>query len=129
MRNILHIIITALLLSSVFSLMAGCEYDYIIPEKVVVGDSLSFSGEVQPIFTKNCALGGCHVGAAAAKGLDLSDGHAWTSLSDAAAIDTIKPENSLLITKIATGGSMATFVTAGERSLILTWIQQGGKDN
>jgi Stigma-specific protein, Stig1 len=41
---------------------------------------VSFSAEVQPIFTSNCATIGCHTGAMPKQGLNLSSGKAFANL-------------------------------------------------
>lgn len=49
------------------------------------GAVVGFQADVQPIFTGNCALRGCHTGAAPQAHLDLSDGAAYAQLVGVAA--------------------------------------------
>lgn len=70
--------------------------------------SVTFA-EVQTIFTQHCATYGCHVGAAAKEGLDLSAGYAFDETVDVAAkqcgtprmlVVPGKPDESYLINKL-----------------------------
>jgi len=44
--------------------------------------TVSFSTQIQPIFTQNCAFSGCHAGTSPAAGLNLEDGKAHGNLGD-----------------------------------------------
>jgi hypothetical protein len=46
----------------------------------VLVDAPSFVTDIQPIFTKRCAQGGCHTPASAQAGLVLSEGHSYDAL-------------------------------------------------
>jgi hypothetical protein len=51
------------------------------PSKDVSAQTLvSFEGDVQPIFTTNCAKSGCHSSNAPMQGQDLSEGNAYTNI-------------------------------------------------
>lgn len=43
-------------------------------------EAISFSKQIQPILTKNCATEDCHIGPKPAKKLDLSEGKAFKSM-------------------------------------------------
>jgi hypothetical protein len=47
---------------------------------VCTSTSVSFTNDVQPIFTTKCATAGCHTGVAPASGMNLSSGQAWGNL-------------------------------------------------
>src|SRR5205823_2693376 len=61
----------------------------------------SFRGDVQPIFTSQCALVGCHSGAFPTQGLNLSEGSAY-----AAIVNVTSTEQATV--KLVDPGSTAT---------------------
>ena len=46
--------------------------------------TVSFAAQIQPIFTQNCAVSGCHDGASSAAGLNLEAGQAYGNLVEVA---------------------------------------------
>lgn len=109
--------------------MAGlqsCSYEMITPEKVVVGDNITWTTDVLPIFTKNCNVAGCHVSGAVSP--DLSATQAYISLVYFGYVNTNIPEESSVYTKLTTG-SMKTYATEQEKAIILKWIQLGALEN
>jgi hypothetical protein len=106
---------------------------------------VSFSHQVQPIFTANCALPGtCHMGSSPADGMSLEDGKAYANIVNQPNIEfgnylIVEPfysDSSYLYFKI-TGNSIAGLrMPYGKPplpdSLIQTiklWIDQGAKNN
>lgn len=110
------------------------------------GLTISLSGDVQPIFSNNCALTFCH-GDFPQFGLDLRPSSAWGSLVDVpsaeAPLDRVEPGDSALSylvhklegTQASVGGSGDPMPFGGpplppaEIQLIRSWIDQGAADN
>ena len=130
-RNVL------LLLLTLGALLSGCAQ----PERVGV----SFSTQVQPLFTEHCAA--CHSAAAAQGGLVLEAGSAYESLVGVPSgqvelmlVTAGDPQASYLIHKLeGTQGDVGGYgarmpltgapLTSEQMGLIRDWITQGAKDN
>jgi len=103
---------------------------------------VSFANQVQPIFTANCAMSGCHAGTLPQDGMSLEDGKAYANIVNQHNIDfgnylIVKPfysDSSFLYFKI-TGNSIAGPRMPFEKpplpdssiELIKQWIDQGAK--
>jgi uncharacterized protein YjdB len=112
---------------------------------LVVNVPVSFSGQVQPIFTSNCALSGCHTGAnPTGPGLNLSAGQAYsnlvnvpsTSFSGATRVIPNNANDSYLIRKLENrnivGSQMpegAPPLPASTIQIIKNWINEGALNN
>ena len=112
-------------------------------------DSLTLSGDVQPIFTQSCAFaGGCHAGTSPAQNQNLSPGLAYANIvnvpaNEASGLRRVRPgqpDSSYLVHKIqgtqatvgGSGGRMPlgdTPLTAAQISRIRAWISLGAKNN
>lgn len=109
---------------------------------------VTLSGDVQPIFTANCAFSGCHGGTNPALGQNLSAGRTWASVVDvpaqeAPALLRVKPffpDSSYLVYKLlGTQGSVGggggrmplggTPLTDAEIDIVRAWITAGALDN
>jgi hypothetical protein len=115
---------------------------------------VSFGGDVQPIFTANCALPTCHIPGNPPQGQILQEGYSYTSIVDKVAGEAIAvnepglkrvdstssdPDKSYLWRKISqtgkTSGSAMPPDTANrvltneQKETIKQWIIQGAKDN
>ena len=109
-------------------LLTACEYDFIEPTPPPppppAGDTISFSQDIQPIFTAKCVS--CHP---AVYKPDLTVGKAYSALvSGGYVVDSI-PASSSLYTKVNTGGSMATYISTEQVNLIYRWIYAGAKND
>ena len=110
------------------------------------GGGVSLSADVQPIFTSNCALSGCHAGAAPVQGMNLSLGQAFSNIvnvpsneSSLLRVTPGDPDASYLVHKIqgtqsTVGGSGARMplggqLSAGEIETIRSWITAGAENN
>ncbi len=110
--------------------------------------SVTFSADVQPIFTANCALSGCHAGSAPAMGQNLSEGVAYANIvgvpsREVPALNRIEPDEpdgSYLIHKIqdtqaSVGGFGGRMPLGGgalsddEIAAIRAWVAQGAPNN
>lgn len=122
LRNIALVILGTLFL-------AACTSKIIQPPDLPVpSGNLSFKNDVVPIFTKSCALPGCH--ATGNIQPDLTAGSAYNSLITMSLVDTILPDQSVLYKKISPGGTMNQYLpSATDRQTILYWIKQGAKHN
>ena len=115
----------------IITILAGCEYDYIEP--IVNGSTndtipVSFATDIQPIFNADCT--GCHPGAHA---LDLTSANSynqlWTAGPNAPYVDTVNATSSSLYQKINNGSMAVNISSPNDKILILTWIEQGAKNN
>ena len=105
---------------------------------------VSFSREVQPIFTTTCATALCHEGPHAEQGMDLRSGHAYRALvgvdsvqCDEERVEPGDPGESYLMSKLEgtgpcflgsvmpSGGALAP----ADIDKIRRWISQGALDN
>ena len=108
----------------------------------------TFSGDVQPILTANCALSGCHGGASPAQGMNLSAGQAFQNTVNVASaelptmdrIEPGQPDQSYLVNKIQ--GTQASVGGSGQRmplgmsplsqddiNTIRAWVEAGASNN
>jgi hypothetical protein len=109
---------------------------------------ITFSGAVQPIFTRNCAFEtGCHAGPDAQKGMDLSAGKAYANTVNVPSVEVprlfrVAPGNadsSYLALKIQgraglVGGVGTRMPLGGALSqaqvdTVMAWINAGAKNN
>lgn len=122
------------ILKHLFLLMAGvlffasCEYEYIVPEEVVLPDVVSFTDDIIPIFDSSCNTTGCHTAGHFA--VDLTPDNAYSDLFAKNMIDVDNPADSPLYTKlIEVGGTHDGRSTPAQQQLILKWIEEGAEDN
>jgi hypothetical protein len=112
-----------------------------IPETVI--SDPSFSGDIQPIFSNNCAVSGCHNSTAQA-GLNLSQGLALANIVNVASTQDpskmrILPAdaaNSYLVIKIEGNQTVGDRMPQGRSALssvriqnIKNWVDRGAKNN
>jgi hypothetical protein len=117
---------SGLLFLLIFS-FAGCYKDVILPTTVATTPPkfVSFSNDLQPIFTTNCALSGCHV-----KGSQmpyLTPDVSYQQLLGGF-VNTIIPTQSQIYIQI--NGNMEVHIPdATERQKIYDWIRNGAPNN
>ena len=113
-------------------MVAGCKYDWVIPEEVPVIDPddpsqvISFSGDILPIFTSGNNCTACHNGNQAP---DLRAANAFASLNTTRYINKTSPGESRIYTLPHPDGGHYKKYTATQAALVLAWIQQGAKNN
>lgn len=105
---------------------------------------VSFSKQIQPIFTANCALSGCHAGANPQDGMSLETGKAYANIVNQPNIEygnylIVEPyyaDSSYLYFKITGNPIAGPRMPYGKSPLpdsliqgIKDWINQGAKDN
>jgi hypothetical protein len=120
------LIYTGLLLFMVVGL-TSCYKDVILPSVVSAKPAqyVSFSGDLQTIFTTNCALSGCHVKGAQVPYLtpDVSYQQLLGGF-----VNTVKPQQSQLYVMI--NGNMQVHIPdAADRQRIYDWIRNGAPNN
>jgi hypothetical protein len=113
----------------------------------MVVTAVRFAQHIQPIFTASCALSGCHAGAGAAQGMDLSEGNAYGSIvnvpsneSTLLRIKPFEPDSSYLIHKVQ--GTQASVGGSGVQmprgapplsqeviDLMRAWVSKGAGNN
>jgi len=110
--------------------------------------TVSFSGDVQPIFTARCALPACHSGSFPTGGLNLSDGSSFAAIVGRAStekpevklIDPNSPTTSYLVWKVSKAPPGQTIVglqmpynlpplSLAEMETIRTWVMEGALQN
>ncbi len=109
---------------------------------------VSFSNDVQPIFTASCALSNCHAGASPRQGMNLSAGLAYDNIVNVPSVDVPgldriepgEPDSSYLVHKIqgtqgqvgGVGDRMPLInccLSAEQIGTIRTWVEQGAPRN
>jgi len=112
-------------------LLNACTYDFIVKEELPQVDptvTILFATQVAPIFISNqyqCTS--CHKTGSTAP--DLTAANAFNSLNTLKLIDTTAPASSKILTIPGSASHAWAKFSAAESQLILTWIQQGAKNN
>lgn len=109
---------------------AACKKSvYVAP---VVPDTVSFSGQIIPLFNQYCNNPGCHSGTQPQANLNLTSSMAYQQLFSKSMINTNNPSSSLLYSQMNSisqpmppSGRLDTFYV----QKVLRWIEQGAKDN
>ncbi len=111
-------------------------------------DTITLSGDVQPIFTANCAFAGCHAGSSPALGQNLSAGQTYAAVVNVPSQEVPSllrvhpsfPDSSYLVHKIqgtqgSVGGSGGRMPLGGapltdeDIATIRAWIAAGAPNN
>jgi hypothetical protein len=123
------IILFAGLLFVIGAGLTGCYKDVIIPKSSnpnAPPQATSYANDIQPIFTANCALSGCHV--AGAQTPDLEVGVSYNNLVGGGFVNTLIPNQSTLYLMI--NGEMEVHIpSAADRQKIYDWIRTGAINN
>jgi hypothetical protein len=107
---------------------------------------VSFSENVQPIFTQHCAVVGCHVPGNPPEGQILAAGFAYSSIVNVPSmevpadlrVDPGNPSQSYLYLKITAQQSVGSYMppastndvlSAADKATIMNWIAQGAPNN
>ena len=107
-------------------ILTACEYDYIIPTPpppVIVGDTISYSQDIQPIFNAKC--NSCHSGVNPV----LTSSVSYNSLVSGNYVVANSPATSELYIVCKAGGSMSSYVSSAQLLLISRWITAGAKND
>lgn len=108
--------------------LSGCYKDIISPGQDPDGPPqfVSFSGDLVPLFSKNCALSGCH--STGAHLPDLTPAKAFSSLSAGGFVNVLLPAKSAIYTVASPGGAMPT-LNPPDLQKLLDWIRNGAPNN
>jgi len=119
----------------IIALITSCEKNITLiikPQAVEVTDTVSFSKDLIPIFSVNCAISGCH--ATGGRAPDLMADKAYSSLMNGNYINVADPESSTLYERLT--GKLSPAMPMGKagnpsnvNALVLAWIKQGAKKN
>ena len=107
--------------------LSACEWSTIEPIDPTIPDNVSFSQDIQPIFTKTCVA--CHP---PTEGLDLTEGKAYNNIiNNVDYINLSAPEQSLIYKNPAPNGNPnhPGKYTTTEAATVLSWIEAGAKNN
>lgn len=117
-----------IIVASLIMFLNSCEYKFIV-EPVIPPpdptDTISFSLEIEPIFTDNGCIG-CHPGL---QPPDLTVGNAYNSIASEGLINESDPELSIIYTEPSPDGSHYAKYSALQASILLVWIEQGAHNN
>ncbi|MES2591183.1 MAG: hypothetical protein V4608_04810 [Bacteroidota bacterium] len=113
----------------------SCSYDKAeLNVDCVSPETVSFSGDIQPVLNTHCAVSGCHSGSSPAGNLNLEPSVAYVQLMNNSSgyVDTITPIYSVLHASM--NSSSDPMPPTGKLDkctvdLILKWIQQKAKNN
>ncbi len=112
------------------SIFTSCYKDVTVPTTAPeVTKDISFSTDVLPIFTSNCAS--CH--STGGQAPDLTAANAYNSVTGGDYLDLSTPTNSELYMRMAGLGSEGVMPPSGANpanaATVLAWIKQGAKNN
>lgn len=107
-------------------ILFSCSYSAIEVPEIEVPDVVSFSEQVEPIFTTQGCVS-CHPGF---KAPDLTPGNAYNSLTSTDKyINLENPEASSIYTEPSPEGGHSKKYTYAQAALVLAWITNGAEDN
>jgi hypothetical protein len=112
-------------------LLNACTYDFIAEEELPPVDpnvDVLFSTQIVPIFTSNCVS--CHK--AGGQAPDLTAANAYNSIKSMNLANTTSPATSVIYTEPNPANASVhnwKKYSAADAQLVLTWIQQGAKNN
>ena len=121
-----------LILFSFFALYLGsCTYKYTEPTIPPIppdpDETVSFSGQIIPIWNSTNVCDGCH--APGATSPDLSAANAYNEIMTKNLVDTADAANSEIYKHPGSGLHTHTKYTTTEAALVLLWIEQGAINN
>lgn len=110
---------------------SGCYKDVISPGQDPNGppQNVSFSGDLLPIFTANCATSGCHDAVPSHKP-SLTAENAYNAITSGGFINTLVPTSSILYSEVKSGSMPPTgALKATDVQKILDWIRNEAPNN
>jgi hypothetical protein len=132
LKNIISVTAGFAIMGMIF--FTGCtKTTTVVQETTIPTDTatISFSKDIQPLFTASCALSGCHVSGAQVP--NLSKGFAYQALFDEDMIVPFDPANSELMGWLTGKLSPVMPLGSGPNEVInekvYNWIKQGALNN
>jgi len=116
-----------LILVIITTCFTGCNYNFIVPEEIIVPtEPVSYSIQIQPIFTNKCVE--CHKPGGDSP--DLTVGNSYNQIVPSQ-INVATPVNSRIYSFPAPSTSTHTWkkYSLNEANLVLIWIEEGAKNN
>lgn len=114
--------------------ISGCAKDdtLVIGQSVDVNTTVSFSKDLIPLFSKNCALSGCHVKGGVAPDLEAST--AYSQLTSMGLYNTNNPTTSIIYQRLMGVKTPAMPLNGASNpgninGYVLAWIKQGANNN
>jgi len=109
--------------------ITGCYKDIIVPPITETGPppSVSFSTQILPILTANCAKSGCHVPGSQVPFMDSAE--AYKNLINGGYVNTVVPNQSILYQELNGGPMQANIPSQADINLIYYWIENGAPNN
>jgi hypothetical protein len=114
----------------VLSSLSSCYKDIISPGQDPNGppQQVSFSGDLVPVFSANCAISGCHDGTAHNPSL-VAD-QAYNAIVGGGYVNTTVPTSSILYSEVRSGSMPPSgALKASDTQKILDWIRNGAPNN
>lgn len=114
------------------AITSGCTYNWILPEEDVDpnpdGEPISYATQVQPIFDNKCVS--CHTTGSLATDLDLTAGKSYNQLVPGRVNLTSPAESDIyhFPSPSSTVHSQKKY-SSSEAKIVLTWIEEGAKNN
>ncbi len=108
----------------------SCQKDYLVPEPIVIPDTVSFAMNIMPIFNESCNMSGCHNTGGFAP--DLTENNAYAQLAIYGMIDLEEPTSSVLYQRMVNQAKPmppSNILPEAKIQLVLSWIEQGALDN
>jgi len=109
----------------------GCYKDILSPgqDPTAPPQDVSFSGDLQPIFSASCALSGCHDAVPGHKP-SLTLANAYNAIIAGGFINTVVPADSKIYVAVK-GGTMPPTgaLKPSDVQKVLDWIRNGAKNN
>jgi hypothetical protein len=124
-------IIIMILAIAVTSALTGCYKDILSPgqDPSAPPQAVSFSGDLVPIFTANCALSGCH-DAVPGHRPSLTADKAYDAILSGGYVNTLVPANSIIYGEVKSGSMPPTgALRPSDIQKILDWIRNGAPNN
>jgi uncharacterized membrane protein len=124
------VLVSGLSLGLLSLMLTGCYYDKEVnPDAGGLPTNVSFSNDVQPVFTKNCAMSGCH-DAVPTHNPSLVLGSSYGALASGGYLNTAVPSAGILYQEISEGNMPpGAPLTSHEANLIIAWLNEGAKNN
>ena len=126
-KKLIILIVAAISITS----FTACYKDIISPGQDPNGppQQVSFSGDLVPLLTANCALAGCHDAVPAHKP-SLTAENAYDAIMAGGFVNTVVPQTSSLYTEVKSGSMPpAGALKATDMQKILDWIRNGAPNN